>query len=61
MKRIGCLLILALAGCGVPGPVATHPVSGSVTYEGKPAPGVKVFLVPTRPQVCRRSRRTPTA
>jgi hypothetical protein len=47
MKRIGCLLILALAGCGAPGPVATHPVSGSVSYEGKPAAGVKVFLVPT--------------
>lgn len=50
MKRVVCLLpVLALAaGCG-PGkaPVVVHPVSGQVNYNGKPAAGVQVFLLPT--------------
>src|SRR6478736_1752146 len=36
-----------LAGCGATGPVRCHPVSGQVTYDGKPAAGVRVYLMPT--------------
>jgi hypothetical protein len=48
-----CLLLIpavafALAGCdSTPDPVTVHPVSGKVMYDGKPAAGVKVFLLPT--------------
>jgi len=39
---------LALAGCdSTPEKVKTHPVSGQVFYDGKPAAGVKVYFVPT--------------
>lgn len=48
MKRVLCVLALGLAGCGgPPGPVAVHPVSGQVIYDGKPQPGVQVWLIPT--------------
>jgi hypothetical protein len=46
-----------LAGCqqGKEDAVPVYPVSGRVLYDGKPAAGVKVFLLPTsaptRPQV----------
>src|SRR5258707_15875435 len=41
------LALSALAGCGATGPVRCHPVSGQVTYDGKPAAGVRVYLMPT--------------
>ncbi|MGL4552294.1 MAG: hypothetical protein ACRC33_14035 [Gemmataceae bacterium] len=47
MKMRLCFLAAALAGCAPPGPVAVHPTAGTVTYDGKPAAGVRVFLVPT--------------
>src|SRR4051794_35168375 len=46
----GTLLALALSlltGCGATGPIRCHPVSGQVTYDGKPAAGVRVYLMPT--------------
>src|SRR5262249_43184770 len=49
-----CLLLLCLAaaGCGRPAAVATHPVSGQVLYEGKPAAGGLGYLFPiTAPTV----------
>jgi hypothetical protein len=41
--------LLGLAGCGGgdDGPVVPQPVTGKVYYDGKPAVGVKVFLIPT--------------
>ncbi len=53
MNRIGfgfILFALGLlsAGCGRGRtPVAVHPVKGQVLYAGKPAAGVKVYLLPT--------------
>lgn len=48
MKRVLIVMALGLVGCGAPGgPVVTHPVSGAVAYDGKPAAGVRVYLVPT--------------
>jgi hypothetical protein len=41
------LALLAPAGCGAPGPVRCHPVRGRVFYDGKPAAGVQVYLMPT--------------
>jgi hypothetical protein len=42
------LLTLALVGCaGVKGPIPTHPVEGRIFYDGQPAVGVQVFLLPT--------------
>jgi hypothetical protein len=38
--------LLAVAGCGKPDRVATHPVRGQVYYDGQPAAGVQVFLFP---------------
>src|SRR5262245_6060186 len=43
---LGMLGIL-LAGCGTSGPVACHPVSGQITYDGRPAVGVRGYLMPT--------------
>jgi hypothetical protein len=40
-------VLLALAGCDSADPITTHPVSGQVMYDGKPAAGVQVFLYPT--------------
>ena len=42
-------LLVALAGCSAqkPGELTSHPVTGRVTYDGKPAAGVKVTLIPT--------------
>lgn len=41
--------VIALAGCGKQenGPVAVHPVSGQVLYDGKPMAGIQVTLLPT--------------
>src|SRR5215207_5964385 len=50
MRRTVQLLIAAavvVAGCGQPEKVVTHPVTGQVYYDGKPAAGVQVFLFPT--------------
>ena len=52
MRRlIGLTPLLAfglLAGCdSQPDKVATHPVNGQIYYDGKPAAGVRVFLLPT--------------
>jgi hypothetical protein len=42
------LVLLTVPACSSsPEPVAVHPVSGQVLYDGKPAAGVKVFLYPT--------------
>lgn len=41
------LLALVLTGCGSKDPVATHPVEGRILYDGKPAVGVRVYLLPT--------------
>src|SRR4051812_17785914 len=48
MRRL-TLLVLLLAGCSGPktADLTMHPVTGEVTYDGKPAAGVKVTLVPT--------------
>ncbi len=45
--------LLAAGGCGEPGPerVATYPVEGSVTFQGKPIPGAFVALHPKQPLV----------
>ena len=47
--RLALLLLpSAVVGCeGTPPAVPVHPVSGSVSYDGQPAAGVQVFLVPT--------------
>lgn len=47
LSLAAALVVGFLAGCGSPGPVPTHPVSGQVIYAGKPAAGVQVFLNPT--------------
>jgi hypothetical protein len=39
-------LIVTLAGCGRGGPV-THPVQGTITYNGKPVAEAQVGFVPT--------------
>jgi hypothetical protein len=43
------LVAALLAGCSGPktADLTPHPVTGKVTYDGKPAAGVKVTLVPT--------------
>lgn len=43
------LSAIAICGCGKESSesVPTYPVSGKVTYNGKPAGGVQVFLYPT--------------
>jgi hypothetical protein len=41
------LMALAAVGCGGPARVNCHPVSGQVLYDGRPAAGVQVFLMPT--------------
>jgi 5-hydroxyisourate hydrolase-like protein (transthyretin family) len=49
MRRFVKLMAVAaaaVAGCGQPDKVATHPVRGQVYYDGQPAAGVQVFLVP---------------
>src|SRR5829696_6588952 len=49
MRRTVQLLIAAVvvvAGCGQPEKVVTHPVTGQVYYDGKPAAGVQVYLFP---------------
>jgi hypothetical protein len=48
MRRVfAALLVLLPLGCNGKEPVKTHPVSGRVLYDGKPAAGVKVFFLPT--------------
>jgi hypothetical protein len=48
LRSLPILTLVALAGCGSGnGPVPCHPVSGQVTYDGQPAAGVKVYLMPT--------------
>lgn len=52
MRRLALFVsaaVLLAAGCGKSGPeaVAVHPVSGQVLYDGKPAAGVEVTLLPT--------------
>jgi len=49
-RRIGWVWLVLLAsvvGCSNSAPVPTYPTSGSVIYDGKPAKGVQVFLLPT--------------
>lgn len=45
------LSLVSVAGCGEPGPdmgpVPVYPVSGAVVYNGSPAEGVDVYLLPT--------------
>ena len=43
------LLAALLAGCSgsTSGGLTMHPVTGKVTYDGRPAAGVKVTLIPT--------------
>jgi hypothetical protein len=46
--RVLPIALIAALGCeSQPERVAVHPVSGQVTYAGKPAAGVKVFFYPT--------------
>jgi len=40
------IMLLTAAGCGKSNASATHPVSGEVIYDGKPAAGVQVFFMP---------------
>lgn len=49
LRRLAPVLTIFLAaGCGSDQPkLPTYPVSGQVTYNGKAAAGVKVFLFPT--------------
>ncbi len=48
-RRIFLVAVLAvsLAGCGGDGKPATFPVTVTVTYKGKPAPGALVVLHPS--------------
>lgn len=41
------LALAVLAGCGPAAPVACHPAHGQIFYDGKPAAGVRVYLMPT--------------
>jgi hypothetical protein len=41
------LFTAAALGCGKKEEAEIHPVSGEVQYEGKPAAGVQVYLIPT--------------
>jgi hypothetical protein len=45
------LAVIGAWGCGGPpeGQVAVHPVSGSVTYQGKPLAGAEVVFEPDQP------------
>src|SRR5262245_18770575 len=49
MRSRFCLFaVLAIAGCdSTADAVTVQPVTGKVLYDGKPAAGVKVFLLPT--------------
>ena len=50
MRRTFQLIAAAavvVAGCGQPDKVPTHPVRGQVYYDGQPAAGVQVYLLPT--------------
>src|SRR5438046_1248625 len=40
-------LLVLTAGCGSARPIRCHPVTGQVIYDGKPAAGVRVYLMPT--------------
>jgi hypothetical protein len=45
------LLTACVAGCGgESGPLPVHPVSGQVTFNGKPLAGAQVVFVPTHPE-----------
>ncbi|MFQ3593853.1 MAG: hypothetical protein SNJ82_11800 [Gemmataceae bacterium] len=44
---LASVFLLGAIGCGNSAPVPTYPTSGSVIYDGKPAKGVQVFLLPT--------------
>lgn len=65
MRRCSFVLVAALvAGCaggGNDGPVVVHPVSGKVMYDGKPAEGVEVTLLPTDAPMVPRIPRNPHA
>ncbi len=45
VAAIMCLLLAATAGCGHSGAV-TFPISGTVTYNGKPLPDGSIVLLP---------------
>lgn len=47
LAGLAALALLALAGCGDAGTIRCHPVNGQVIYDGKPAAGVRVYLLPT--------------
>jgi hypothetical protein len=49
---------VALAGCGKAASVKTYPVTGTVTYNGKPLEGATVVYVPTNPDAPRVSGST---
>lgn len=45
---VPCCVVLMLAGCSTSETkVQTHPVSGKIFYDGKPAAGVNVYFLPT--------------
>jgi hypothetical protein len=45
-RLLPALALVVALGCGK-AKIAVHPVSGQVVYDGKPAAGVRVFLLPT--------------
>ncbi|MBA3313370.1 MAG: carboxypeptidase-like regulatory domain-containing protein [Planctomycetota bacterium] len=47
-RRIGCLLLLSLAGCGSDGPELSE-VTGTVTLDGKPLQGAILTFIPEAP------------
>jgi 5-hydroxyisourate hydrolase-like protein (transthyretin family) len=62
--RLGSILVVAalLAGCSSSskdGPLVVHPVTGKVNYDGKPAEGVEVTLIPTDAPMVPRIPRNP--
>jgi len=50
VRAIGTLVavgvLLLAGGCSKTDKIAVHPVSGRITYDGKPAVGVQVYLLP---------------
>jgi hypothetical protein len=48
LTALFCPVLLALAaGCAANSAVPCHQVTGQILYDGKPAAGVKVYLMPT--------------
>lgn len=58
---VAALLAAGCAGSSETGPVAVHPVTGKVVYDGKPAAGVEVTLLPTDAPMVPRIPRNPHA